>query len=578
MTDAEGQPVSWTLPDPLPTPAGAGTNERLRVGVTASALGLPPGAGFELRWRTPNAANPRRRSYQADPVLGVAIAADIVRAAAQPACWSPNSDHLPARVEPEPAAPVPARFTAQPQAVLRGVDPASRAHVSPDNPLLIAVRDGQVALGSTVADVVDEIVNQRWPDWGPQHRSDMANKYDFLKQVMVYREPAASDTPEVTAWKRARLEIEGVELGASMHVALILVPDLADAIKVRRESNRRVDLLNAQAVAKFDEAWARYYNAVEAKKNKTWRGGRLPKMPPEVLKVYDPDTGVQARTEEAFAGALAAVLRQAANTGRLLAPNPWPAFAGSGGKRTGYRRPVVADVHQRQVPTIGQIVDLADAIRTTGPIDHSRNRHMGDRYAAYVLARTAGGRTSEYAGLHPSDFHRAAPELEFRRSVTFPTAEANAVDSSVHIANMLKGRPPGETRRVGLPTAVADAIAVHLEAGYHSDEFLFTGATGGVLRPGGSFLRCWNEAVARVFGESAEPSLKELGPRTLRKSAVTWLIRAGKSVTEAAELTGHKPEILLKHYAGVSGNRRAIHPWTGWDDAWAWASLERDET
>jgi hypothetical protein len=62
----------------------------------------------------------------------------------------------------------------------------------------------------------------------------------------------------------------------------------------------------------------------------------------------------------------------------------------------------------------------------------------------------------------------------------------------------------------------------------------------------------------------------------LRKGAITWMLRAGKSLTEVAELAGHSPTVLLERYAGVVGSRRDHRLWTGWDDAWNWATQERD--
>lgn len=76
---------------------------------------------------------------------------------------------------------------------------------------------------------------------------------DFVRQTMVYTEPfedadeASDDTDEVAAWKWARLTLPGVKLGGSLHVALILGPDLERAIATRRATNRRPRALNGLA-------------------------------------------------------------------------------------------------------------------------------------------------------------------------------------------------------------------------------------------------------------------------------------------------------------------------------------------
>ena len=72
----------------------------------------------------------------------------------------------------------------------------------------------------------------------------------------------------------------------------------------------------------------------------------------------------------------------------------------------------------------------------------------------------------------------------------------------------------------------------------------------------------------------AEHLLRDLELRWLRKGAISWLLRAGKPITEVAALAGHTPSVLLGHYAGIVHSQGSTRLWTGWDQAWEWASAE----
>lgn len=54
---------------------------------------------------------------------------------------------------------------------------------------------------------------------------------DFLEQILVYTEPyeddVDADQPGVAARMHTRLALIGVEVGGSVHIALLLGPDLA---------------------------------------------------------------------------------------------------------------------------------------------------------------------------------------------------------------------------------------------------------------------------------------------------------------------------------------------------------------
>jgi hypothetical protein len=269
-------------------------------------------------------------------------------------------------------------------------------------------------------------------------------------------------------------------------------------------------------------------------------------------------------------------LATAEAAGLLMGPNPWAAFAPKGRPNVGYRRPKPLAIHERNVLPMGRLVDLADAIAEMGPLDPRTNRPSGARFRALVLATVAGGRPSEYAGLRPDEYVVGPePRLVFTRSAS-PTSPAANEGVGYHVADSLKDRDPGETRPVGLPGYIAEALNAHIAAGYASDDRLFTGPAGGPLRFGNLVDTYWRPAVERVCGRSAERLLRELEFRWLRKGAITWMLRSGKSVIEAAELTGHAPNILLAHYAGIVGSKHDRRLWTSWDDAWEWAVKETD--
>lgn len=180
--------------------------------------------------------------------------------------------------------------------------------------------------------------------------------------------------------------------------------------------------------------------------------------------------------------------------------------------------------------------------------------------------------------MRPQDYTPGPdPHLLFARSASLVTPAANDGDG-VYVADSLKDRDPGQVRRVGIPQFVAEALDVHLAAGYASSEALFTGPQGSVLRRGNLSETYWRPAVARVCGHSAEPVLRDLEWRWLRKGAITWMLRAGLPVTDVAELVGHAPAVMFDHYAGVVDGSRGVHTWTSWDAAWQWAATEHTIT
>lgn len=333
VTDANGAVVPWDLPDELPLPAGAASDPDQRTPVDLATLGLPVGGKLQVRWRTPVLRNPRRRGFDSEDLAGLALACDVQRAyAAGGHGWSSAPEGWPLPVaKPDAATPEerslttargaarPARIPAPPA---RAYDPASRTWARPSNPVLESVRRGGLALGATVDDVIEQILRDDWGGWGPKERSNKLSAYAMVSHALRYREPYGDDPPEVAAWKRARLALDRVEEDTSMHVMLLLVPDMRDAINIRRYTDRRIERLHEFASVRYEREYDRWRAALKAKQEGTWRGGRLPQRPVWRGRPVD-DKPVEARTEELFAQCLGRVLRVAESNGMLVGPNPW---------------------------------------------------------------------------------------------------------------------------------------------------------------------------------------------------------------------------------------------------------------
>src|SRR5205085_5280882 len=86
-------------------------------------------------------------------------------------------------------------------------------------------------------------------------------------------------------------------------------------------------------------------------------------------------------------------------------------------------------------------------------------------------------------------------------------------------------------RTVGLPRAVIDELAAHLEQ-FAGDDLVFTAPAGGPLRVPAWRRRTWYPAV-RAAG------LERLRPHDLRHTAVAMWIAAGANPLEVARRAGH---------------------------------------
>jgi len=568
LVNPTGVVLDWQPPADLTGPA-----------TTLATLGAPADARVDLRWRAPGEANARSRRLPADDPAALALLRDLATARRHPNDFTADASGRPvpvaaaARPVAAGVGPVePARPGRSALTVLEQLDPGARCVVSERNMLVRAAAAGELALGATVSDLIAKVVAKRQPGWGAAHDGNLRNVLAFVDHVLRYRPPTASDDDNTAAWKQARLAIPGVEVGDSLHVALILPPDLDEAIDIRRHTDRRAALLNEQAEARWSAAWDRYLKAVADKQAGT-RRGRMPNRPPDAPKRYEPKSQVEARTEELFAGTIGMLLRTAERQGLLLGPNPWDSFA-----EDGFRRPETMVISQRVVPTIGAVIQLADAIAAIGPIDRRTGLPVGDRFRALVLTAAATyPRTYELWGLRPQRYQPGtAPTITYGESAGPVNTASSADGSGWDHRDSTKDRAPGAGRVQPLPRMVADALDQHIARGYASPQYLFTAPEGGPVRWGNVVQQYWRPAVQQVFGASAEPVLRHMALKWLRKAGITWQLRAGRSVGQVAECAGHAPAVLHANYAGVVDHHDDTHLWRGLEDAWAWAAAETD--
>lgn len=576
VIDAAGRQVSWTPPVDLPlTPA---------PGASLADLGAP-GAKVRVRWRTPLHTNPRSLTGAAsDPGL-LALACRIRAAvAAGGAGWAPDASGGPVPIPLNAAAPTP------PPA------PAPLAPTLADNPVFASfpaaptgyrqealamskyiaeLLAGRRTLGSTVPEVATHLQLSREAGWSPTNRSNKNNILGFIEQILVYREPRPTDPVEIARHMRAVLAIPGVEVGAPMHIALVTAADLAYALEVRRTTDRRTQLLNAQAEARyakatktFEERQARYVAGLT----------RHRPTPPAATRSLRAPQPVSERTYALFAETLGSLMVHAEQYALLVAANPWTTFKVPTyhSATTGSRE---ADL--RLTPPLGAIIDIAEHVATLGPLDRRTGRPTGERFKALILAGMTGARNSELDALAPGDFHPADPDtgrkayLIVSKSLTFAPTAASPTGASALISDRLKNRKPGQFRKVELPDALAEEIATHIARGYSSPERLFTGPRGGTVLWSNLVDTYWTPAVTAILGASSHEQLRTMPRKWLRKTAMAWMIREGLSVLHVTRMCGNTPDVFDEHYLADVTNHHSQRSWSGWDDAWEHGASER---
>ena len=148
---------------------------------------------------------------------------------------------------------------------------------------------------------------------------------------------------------------------------------------------------------------------------------------------------------------------------------------------------------------------------------------INPRYRALVLVGAYGGlRIGELAGLR-------------RGRVDLLRGTVDVAEIVVEVRGQLYTGPPktrAGRRTVGLPRAVIEELADHMEAIGPADAYVFTAERGGVLRTSNFRTKVWLPAVRAA-------ALEPLRPHDLRHTAVALWIAAGANPKEVAVRAGH---------------------------------------
>jgi integrase len=278
--------------------------------------------------------------------------------------------------------------------------------------------------------------------------------------------------------------------------------------------------------------------------------------------VLAPTVVASARSVQAFSVTLGMVIKQAQAEG-LVSSGMWQAV-----------RPLkvhdasISDV--RQVPSIPEVFDLAEAISGRGVTDRGTGLARGARLrAAVLLCGTSALRPGEATGLRTADVHldSARPFVVLRQTMrrltvaqaAFPGPDT-VVDEHRWAHRPLKHRTPGTTRRVPLHPRAVPYIREHLDRFAGPELFLSSSTGTGPLDWSNVEDAYWRPACEAVMrGERS--FLGAMPPKMLRKAAITDMLARGISVYVAAAIAGHSPEVLLKHYAGVVNQSDLLDIW-----------------
>lgn len=315
-------------------------------------------------------------------------------------------------------------------------------------------------------------------------------------------------------------------VGTSIALAHLVADDLKAAVVARRSINGRTAAVNRRAI--------------EAAK-KSGDDIRTVELKPEEAS---------AATVRAFAVTLGMIVKAAAESKYVpddlmkgvmpLAPKSKP-----------------ARLSARLVPTIDEVFELADAIAELGPTMED-GRPTGERFRSLILAAgTLGPRPGELVAHRPEWLTCAGPGL-----VRFHRTEAAVYDTkegSTGRRDMkLKHREEDEHRDIPALPDVIDAIVLHLERGYGSDERTWLSPTGvGHLDWGNINEQYWEPALAKVFAGTTKDVLVHASPKILRKAAITWWLERGVAPAVAADWAGHTEEVMEIYYAS-----RSSHDWS----------------
>jgi integrase len=150
-----------------------------------------------------------------------------------------------------------------------------------------------------------------------------------------------------------------------------------------------------------------------------------------------------------------------------------------------------------------------------------------------------GCRPSEALALNWADVASDCRKLTFRSALTSNQSGKKAIKA---------GLKRQKARQVPLNRRLAE-LFLEMKGSAKSDRIVFTTPRGGLIN--------WSSWSAKVWA----PQLKALGlphkkPYSTRHTMITLALQCGVSVADVATLVGNSPEIIHRHYAGVSRDLR----------------------
>lgn len=309
--------------------------------------------------------------------------------------------------------------------------------------------------------------------------------------------------------------------GASIMLADLVSDDLRSAVIRRRSINGRTAAVNRRRIEK---AFAAGDDVVDVDLEPE-------QAAPATVRHFAITLGMFIKAAEASGHVTSKPM-----TGVLdLAPTPKP-----------------SSISDRLVLTLDEVFDLADAIAQIGPLMPD-GRPDGERFRSLILAGgTLGPRPGELVAHQPEWLTIAGPgQVRFHET---EAAVYNTKDGSTgRRTRGLKHRSKDDYRDVPVLSDVFDALQLHVERGYASEERTWLSRTGTAHLDWHNITDTYfRPALERVFAGTAKAALVSAPPGILRKTAITWWLQSGVTTAVAGEWAGHTEEVAKLHYVSRS--------------------------
>ena len=163
-------------------------------------------------------------------------------------------------------------------------------------------------------------------------------------------------------------------------------------------------------------------------------------------------------------------------------------------------------------------------------LKHFDNTHWGDY--VYFLFHT-GARPSEAIGLRWGDVDLKAGTARIESTLRRSRGSSSKRERS--------STKTGESRLIPLSTVLVSRL--YLKAG-EEHELIFTSPKGHPIDDRNFRRRYWKPALTKLGIEYRRPYL-------MRSTCESHLLASGMSVVDVAAIAGHRPETLMRHYAGI---------------------------